>query len=166
MCLRLGWRLLLFELLFPWAYLFRKDVKFTKFQAISPKDACQKFAFLECSGNASGLPVYPTQLAPESVAKPTLLLVVPAMWVKAAVLSSPSLISLTVCRMNSCNSSKESVVEGQEQKAKSGGKVGRCFGHWCQHTWLEVFIKLASSIEISLSLLQAEMLVDDSSCQF
>lgn len=138
---------------------YRKDVTFTKFHRISPKDARQKFAFFKRCGDPSGLPTYPTQLAPESAAKPALLLVAPAVWVEEAALSSPSLISLTACRIHSCNSSKESLVEGQEWEANGGGKAGRRFWHWCQRTWLEVFIKLASSLEISLSLVQAEVLV-------
>lgn len=100
----------------------RKDVTFTKFHSISPKDACQKFAFLECCGDPSGLPTYPTQLAPEPAAKPTLLLVVPAVWVKEAVLSSPRLVSRTACRINSCNSSKESVGRGSGMRSQEWGE--------------------------------------------
>lgn len=56
----------------------------------------------------------------------------------------------------------------QELKGKSGrgsgvssqewGKAGRCIWHWCQHTWLKVFIKLALSTGISGSFGQAKML--------
>lgn len=70
--------------------------------------------------------------------------------VKEAVVSSPSLVFLAACRINSCNSSKESI------RNKKPGVWER---HWCQHTWLEVFIKPASSMAISLSFVQAEMLV-------
>lgn len=162
MCPRWGWKLLLFELLLAWAYLIlkgRRDVTFTKFHGTSLKDACHKFTFLECCGDPSGLPTRPVWLAPEFAAKPTLLLVVPVVWVKEAVLFTPSLLSLTACRRSSCSSSKESVVEGQEWEARSRGKAGWHFWHWCQHTWLEVFIRVALSIEIPLSFLQAEMLV-------
>lgn len=59
----------------------------------------------------------------------------------------------------------------QELKGKSGrgsgmssqewGKAGRRIWHWCQHTWLKVFIKLALSTEIPGSFRLAKMLAKE-----
>lgn len=115
--------------------------------------------------NPFGLPTMSlTQLALGFAAKPTFLLVMPVVSVKEAVLSSPIPISITAGRKKQLQKLKGKSGIGSGMSSQEWGKTGWRFWHWCQHTWLKVFIRLALSTENSGSFVQAKILVDTSSC--